>query len=52
MDDDFEIREDDGKRARQPEQTSVGAATLLYTVGLSVLGLAIVAIGIAGAFAH
>ena len=50
MDGDLEIREDIGKPPRKLDSTSLGAATILYTVGLSVLGLAIIGIGIFAAF--
>jgi hypothetical protein len=52
MDDDLEIHETDAARARLLKRASVGAGVVLWTFGLSVLGVATIAIGIVGAFQH
>jgi hypothetical protein len=50
MDDDLDIRDEAGKSSRPVERAP--GTTLLYSLGLGVLGFTIIAIGIIGAFAH
>jgi len=49
MSDDLDTRDD--KPSRPLDRTSHGV-TLLYSLGLGLLGIAIIAIGIVGAFHH